>query len=340
MSIEIRYTSKNQKRYKVRVDYKGKRFASKTFVKHNDAVLYERNALSELQKTGHIKDHSAQAIMTLSEALNKYRDEVSINKKSYVSECSRVKIFKQQDFANKSLIQVSSRDIAQFIKDRTKLGNTPSTIQKYVALLQHLFNIARKEWGMESLENPCFNVTKPKTNNARERRLEHGEEDLLLDALKDSQNIYIEYLAIIAIETAMRKGEILNLKWRDINLQERTVFLAITKNGSSRTVPLSSRAIKAFKDIEDMNATDGYDTSAKSCVFHTTSNAILLAFRRATKKANLENLHFHDLRHEATSRLSKTFNVLELARITGHKDTKMLMRYYHADAAEMATRLQ
>jgi len=337
MAIDKYKTKAGKTRYQVRIYYKNKRFSSKSFIKKSDAVLYERNALAELQKTGHIVDHSAQAIMTFSDALDKYLLEFSAKKKSEVSEESRVKVLKQYDFTAKSLIQVRSSDIASFVRDRESAGNKPSTIQKYIALVQHMYNVARKEWGMESLENPCLLVTKPKVNNARERRLEHGEEDILLQALKASQNIYIEYVAIIAIETAMRKGEILNIRWRDINLIKRTVLLPVTKNGSKRTVPLSSRAIQAFNDIKVINKVVAINSNKK--VINTTSNALILAWRRATTKAGLEDLRFHDLRHEATSRLANVFSVLELAKITGHKDTKMLMRYYHADAEAMAKKL-
>ena len=331
MSIEIRYTSKNQKRYKVRVDYKGKRVSTKTFVKRTDAVLYERNALSELQKTGYIVDHSAQALMTFHDALEKYKNEISVHKKGHVQEASRIRILQAHKLSGTTLIKIRSSDIASFIKDRQSIGNKPSTIQKYIAVIQHLFNIARKEWGMESLENPCFNVTKPKINNARDRKLEPGEEAILLQALRHSGNSCIESMAIIAIETAMRKSEILNLRWEHLNLQKRTAFLPITKNGSSRTVPLSSRAIDVFKMIP---------RSISGKVFLTTHDATRTAFIKAVKGAGLVNLHFHDLRHEATSRLANVFSVLELAKVTGHKDTKMLMRYYHPDAEALASKLR
>ena len=328
MSIEIRYTSKNKKRYKVRIEYKGKRVSSKTFIKRSDAILYERNALAELQKTGHIVDHSAQAVMTFSDALEKYKNEISINKKGYRQESYRIKALQEHKLAALTLINVRSKDIASFVKERERKGNSASTINKFIAIIEHLFNVARREWDMEGLNNPVANVTKPKVKNERTRRLVDNEESDLLTTCAQYKNIYLIPCIQFAIETAMRQGEILSIKLENIDYERRIVLLPNTKNGDSRIVPLSKKAISILKSLPQ-----------NSVIFNTTSRAIYALFKQACVAAKIKNLTFHDLRHEATSRLATKFQVHELAKITGHKDTRMLLRYYHPTAEDLVSKL-
>jgi integrase len=134
----------------------------------------------------------------------------------------------------------------------------------------------------------------------------------------------------LAIETAMRRGELLSLRWEYVDLQERTVFLPMTKNGCSRHVPLSSAAVQILERLP--RAISGE-------VFPLTPNAVKQAFNRARADAGLDDLHLHDLRHEGASRLSERLNVLELASLTGHRDLRMLQRYTHPRASELAKKL-
>jgi integrase len=146
-----------------------------------------------------------------------------------------------------------------------------------------------------------------------------------------SRNIWVKPVVELAIETAARRGELLSLRWENIDLKRRTAHLPETKNGDSRTVPLSSRAVAILEALP---------RSIEGKVFPLTVNALKLAFVRACLTAGLENFHFHDLRHEGTSRLAgKLSNVLELSAVTGHKELKMLKRYYHPRAEDLALKL-
>ncbi|MHB8387596.1 MAG: site-specific integrase [Metallibacterium sp.] len=198
--------------------------------------------------------------------------------------------------------------------------------------------------------NPVASVRRPAAVRARDRRLEAGEEARLLEALGDragtvkgakrsggyrvgTRNPWMRPLVLFAIETAMRQGELLALRWENIDLKAQTAHLEDTKNGESRTVPLSSRAVAV---LEALPRSSGMDER----VFPVTAQAVKLAWKRATKRAGLEDLHFHDLRHEATSRLAEKLpNLIELAAVTGHKDLRMLKRYYHPRAADLAKKL-
>ncbi len=150
-------------------------------------------------------------------------------------------------------------------------------------------------------------------------------------SLDKSRNRWIKPLAHLALETAMRQGELLSLRWDNIDLQRRVAYLPETKNGSPRAVPLSSRAIEILQSLP--RSLDGR-------VFPVTANALKLAWAHAVKRAGLDNLRFHDLRHEATSRLAERLpNVIELPAVTGHKDLRMLKRYYHPRAEDLAKKL-
>ena len=130
----------------------------------------------------------------------------------------------------------------------------------------------------------------------------------------------------------MRQGEIVGLQWPDIHLERRTAVVrgaagTVTKNGEVREVPLSAVAIRILSGLERTNTR----------VLPIDQNVLKMRFRRAVKRAGIEDLTFHDLRHIATSRLAKVYvNPLDLKRVTGHKDLKSLDRYYHATAEELA----
>jgi integrase len=129
----------------------------------------------------------------------------------------------------------------------------------------------------------------------------------------------------------MRRGELLSLTWDNVDLKKQIAFLPETKNGETRTVPLSSRAVAVLEALP---------RSIGGKVFPTTPAALKKAFERACAGAGITNLHFHDLRHEATSRMSEKLpNLIELAAVTGHKDLRMLKRYYHPRAEDLARKL-
>ena len=198
-------------------------------------------------------------------------------------------------------------------------------------MISETINIAIKEWGNPLKRNPVQLVRKPPSNRNRNRRLENGEAQSLLAAAAKSKNIWLIPIIEFALETAMRRGEILGLRWTDVDMERRTLHLPITKNGESRTVPLSIRARQALEGLPR-------DITGK--VFPLSRTALRDLWNRACQRANIEDLNFHDLRHEATSRFfEKGLNVIEVASITGHKDPRMLMRYTHLRAEDLAKKL-
>ena len=174
-------------------------------------------------------------------------------------------------------------------------------------------------------------MRRPKENRARDRRLTPQDILLLLDSCRSSANPWLLPVVTLAIETGMRRGELLSLKWADINLNRRTCHLSMTKNGSSRDIPLSSCAIETLRDLP---------RNLSSVLVPVSSVALRGLWRRACGRASIEDLRFHDLRHEATSRFFQMgLNVMEVASITGHKDLRMLQWYTHLRAEDLAKKL-
>ena len=194
--------------------------------------------------------------------------------------------------------------------------------------------MAIKEWSIPIHNNPCKLIKKPKQSKGRERRLSIDEEQRLLNASKASKAPLLHPLIIIALETGMRLGELLSLTWSNVDISKRIAYLPITKNGERRIVPLSSTAINTLNNLPRNIFSNRvfWSWSAKDGVANV--------WRRTCLRANIQDLHFHDLRHEATSRFfEKGLNMIEVASITGHKTLQMLKRYTHLKAEDLAIKL-
>ncbi|MFZ5698749.1 MAG: tyrosine-type recombinase/integrase, partial [Pseudomonadota bacterium] len=262
--------------------------------------------------------------LTLGDALARYRDEITPSKKGAVVERYRIARWLKHPFAQRSLSGLRGMDFAGYRDQRLAEGVSPATVRQELALVSNVYTRCAKEWGLEGLANPVAATALPKTSKGRERWLRPGEEVVLLEAAAKI-DARLPGLIRFALETAMRRGEIAGIQPHDIDLDAKTVTLRDTKNGETRTVPLSSRAVVTLPP-------EG---------FGMTLERISRAFREACDLAGIDGLHFHDLRHEATSRLFELgkLNVIEIAMITGHKDLHMLRRYTHLNARQLADRL-
>jgi len=324
--------------WRARIRKKGFPSQSKTFETKYEAEAWERLIRSEMDRGVFISRTTAEGT-TLLECLERYSNEIVPLKKGWAQDLSRIRVLKKHPLSKSYMSNIRGSDIAAFRDQMLRDQKSPSTVVKYLAIISHLFNIARKEWDMESLANPVELIRKPVVNNARSRRLEKQEEERLLRACRAQGNVWLEPLIILAIETAMRKGELLGLRWNDLDFKDRVAYLRDTKNKTDREVPLSSKAIKTLKDLP---------RSINGAVFCTTSYATRKAFGKVCDNAtNTEgelapiiNLTFHDLRHEAVSRLAELYQAQDLAKITGHKDLKMLLRYYHPRGKDLAKKLE
>lgn len=287
---------------------------------------------------------------TLADALERYQRERTMVKKGAAPERSRVKKLLAHPMAMRSMASIRSSDIAAYRDIRIKEVSAQTVVHE-VNLISNLFNVARKEWGMESLRNPAEVVRKPKLPNGRDRRLVGEEESWLLRSAGES-SILLESIIVIALGTAMRLGELLQLKWSDIDLEKRVAVLTDTKNGEVRRVPLSGAVVRTLRAVpRNLNTNRVFWCwKASDSIQATWRRAITRARKNYSQKCMessqdfddnfLKNFHFHDLRHEATSRLFELgFNPMEVATITGHKTLQMLKRYTHLRAEDLAKRM-
>jgi len=276
--------------------------------------------------------------ITLAKALERYRREISILKRSYASEKFRLEQLARSFLGDKNVDDITSVDIATYRDARlagvnSKTGKllSTSTVRLEMSVLSNVFDICRIEWGY-CKSNPTVNVRKPKVAPARIRRLSAREERLIMRYTNAHPNIELQVIVTLAIESAMRQGEILSLKWENINLRTRIAHLPETKNGTARDVPLSLRARDALLQL---------GVRTKGSVFTYTSAGIKSTWRYMTTALEIEDLHFHDLRHEAISRLAEmgSFDLLEISAISGHKSLTMLKRYTHHQTSKLVRKI-
>ena len=266
----------------------------------------------------------------LGELLEQYEEEVSPLHKSHQVEKYRLKTLKRH-LGDQRVSMLSPALVCKYRDTRLKVVS-PASLKRELVILSSVLNTAIKEWGINLQQNPVSMVSLPKVGRGRDRRLELGEEEKLLSASGELKRIII-----VALETGMRRGEILNIKKRHIDFNRQTLLIPFTKTDTPRTIPLSSRAIEAVR--EQLRGSQNVIPIEETTLFSYTARGLTGAFLRLCRKHGLENLHFHDLRHAATSRFfEKGLNPVEVATITGHKDTRMLMRYTHLRAEELVKR--
>lgn len=282
------------------------------------------------------RDASDAENLTLKHALERYLVDYTANKKGIVAETRRIEVWKRHNLASYSLSKLKGSDFVKHRDARLAEGKSQSTVRLELAIISHLFNMARKEWGFEGLNNPIQDIKMPALAKERNRRLQGDEEKVLLTYCKARDNEWVYPITILAIETAARRGELLKLEWADVDLKNSTALLRDTKNGDDREIPLSSRALKTLNSLAGDN---------EGQVLKTTDNGFRLSWSRMMKQiakvhSNFDDLRFHDLRHEATSRLfEKGLGLMEVASITGHKDLKMLRRYTHLKAVDLVKKM-
>lgn len=310
----------------------GHKPVTNTFINKSDAVMWARQIESEIDR-GIFLDRSEAERTPISQLLERYLKEVTPLKKSALREKSRLDLLNRH-FGFLMATQLQSKQVADFRDFRISQGKAGATVIKELNTLSHVIDVAIKDWGLALLANPVKLVRRPKPARGRNRRLSADEERLLLEACGSCRTRMLHSLVIFALETGMRLGEMLKLEYQDIDFKMRVAKLNETKNGEMRDVPLSSKAIqvllsmpRSIKERRVFWAWRGADS-----IQHT--------WRRAVQGAGLIDFHFHDLRHEATSRLfEQGLNVMEVAAVTGHKTLQMLKRYTHLKAEDLAKKL-
>jgi integrase len=320
---------KRSSSWQAQVRRQGSSPISKSFTTKADALLWARETersidRAELPVT--IKDLQR---ITVADLLARYEAEVTTKKRGADRERYKLRVIRSHPLTSLSLAKLTAVAVSRYRDDRLKVVQG-ATVRRELAILQHCFEVARKEWGTPLPTNPVHGITLPEPSRAREQRLEAEAGQKLHAAIGSVHAWYLRPLMELAIETGMRRGELLSLQWRHVSLGKRTAHLPITKNGHARTVALTPKAIEILKALPQTDAR----------VLPVSGNAVRLAWERLRKRAGLPGLRFHDLRHEAVSRFFEAgLSIPEVALMSGHRDTRMLMRYTHLRPEALAEKL-
>lgn len=307
----------------------------KTFDTNAEAEAWARSVESEMDRGIFVSRVEAERT-TLADALKRYKTEVCSRKAHPAQEYQRVARWLREPLAHRYLANLKGADFAQYRDMRRAAGRAENTIRLELALVSHLFEIARKEWGMESLLNPLKNIRKPSGSRERDRRLQTGEYDRIASALSASENPCAIQAFDLAIETSLRQGMLVQLQWEWIDLERQVVAIPASfrrhgNKGVPPVLPLSKRAVEVLKSLP---------VRSSGPVLPTTANALRCVWKRALKDLGIKDLRWHDLRHEAASRLfEKGLHPLEVASITGHKSLTMLRRYTHLQPEALVAKL-
>jgi integrase len=311
----------------------GHRTITKTFNNKRDAESWARGVEADMDRGAFIPSTIAQRT-TVRKALERYQEEVFPRlARSGNDEKARLRRL-INDMGELSLSALEAAHVAKYRDRRLKDGAAPQTVKHEIGLLGRVLKHCVMDWGIPLTRGIVTSqVRKPSLPPGRDRRLVDDEESRLLDAAKTSKSKEIEAIIVIALETAARRGEITAMTWEHINLVRCTWHIPHTKNGVPRTVPLSPRAVEFLQRIPQR--IDGRVWALKA------SHSITQAFDRICKRAKIEGLNFHDLRHEATTRFfEQGFEIMEVASITGHKTLTMLQRYTHLRAENLAAKMR
>jgi integrase len=269
---------------------------------------------------------------TLLDAMERYEKEVTPKKRGARWEIIRFNVWRKLPIVSFHLQDVTTPVLAKW-RDTRLTEVSAATVNREMNLWSALFECARREWQWVQT-NPIHDVRRPPQPRHRERLFSEDEVNKIClglgydgtEVVTKSQIIACAFL--FSLETAMRREEITGLEWKKVNLEKRILTIPLTKNGDPRNVPLSTRAIELLKSL-----------SHHPRPFDVDKDVLSTLFRRACKDCNIENAHFHDARATALTRLAGILNMLELARMVGHRDIRSLQIYYREKAEDLAMKL-
>lgn len=316
--------------WRAQVRTKGQEGSSRTFDTKAEAQVWARSIENAMDR-GIFIDNSEAQRTTLLEAIERYEKETIARKGYPQQELQRTKHWKTQPLAKRFLATLRGVDFAKYRDMRMDSGRAAATVRQELQVVSHLFETARKEWGMEGLLNPLKNIRKPSASNERDRRLEPGEFDRISAELGRRGNPYALPAFELAIETSLRQAMLFSLRWEWVDLNARKVCIPMSfrrkaNKGVPGELPLSSRAVAILRAMP--RAINGQ-------VLDTTTNAVIMVWKKSLKELEITGLRWHDLRREAASRyFEKGLHPIQVAAITGHRSLNMLLRRYTQLKAE------
>ena len=302
------YIRKRLGKWQCVVRMKGHPTTTKTFLMKKDAQLWGKN--SELKFFREDNDIQKNHYPLFKECLERYRDEIVIHKRSRVMETKLIGYLLKESFINYKLNFVDNRVMARY-RDRALKTLKSSSVRRRLAIISHMFTIAKREWGYK-IENPILYIRKPKNPEPRNRRFTDVELNLLLRGNRTSE--LMRTIVELALETGMRQAELLSIHTEHI--QGNTLFIPVAKT-KPRTIPLTSRAREILKHA--------------SLPFNISADRLGKRWRKLCKHYGIKDAHFHDLRKQSLTNfmLKKKLSVAETMMIAGHSDPRMLLRTYN-----------
>lgn len=270
----------------------------------------------------------------LLDLITRYLSEVTPTKKGAASEASRLRALYRSSLGLIPLNELSARHLNDYIAKRL-MAVSPSTVNRDLNCLSHVLNTSRKNWGI-AVANVVAEIQRPRSNKPRTRRLIDDEESRLMTAAAAARNPWLQFIVRVAIETAMRRGEILALEWRDVDFNAHLIHVRDSKTELPRSVPLTKAATTALTEWRKISK------GQTGPVFGITANALKLSYQRAVRRSGIEGLTFHDLRHEATSRFFELhgLDIHEVMSATGHTSATMTERYTHLSARKISAKMR
>ena len=319
-------------KWQARVRRQGYAAITKSFITMQDAEKWARSIEVDLDKNTYTNTNLAEKT-TFKEIIERYMREVTPSMRSEELDLIKLSALSRKPISQLNMLALTPSKVAEYRDERLKKVSA-GTVIRDLCYFSSIINHARREWGI-NISNPVALVKKPASPKGRSRVLSLDERMRLMRILeaapKNHFTIWMPYIVEFALETAMRQGEITELRWENIDLSKQVAFLPLTKNGDSRYVPLSTAAIKILNALP---------RSIEGRVFPVNKSTVSVRFTRMARKAKLIDCRFHDLRHTAiTNMAEKLPNVLELSAVTGHKTLLMLKRYTHFKAEDLAKKL-
>ncbi len=299
----------------------GWRSFTKTFKTKKDALAWGHSLGNQLRSIPLAQNNIKN--LKLKDLLFRYGKEISCNHKGSKIELYKLNMLSRFWIGNIPVANLTKHHFNQFKDDRLKAVKS-GTVKADLMLIKRVIKTAILLWDYGIPSNPMDGVVIPPSHKPRVRRVTDTELSNMLKCAQLQKNKYICSIIEFAIETGMRRSELLKLQWKDV--QNGIAFLYNTKNGEDRKVPLTAHAQAVLNRInKDSNF-----------VFPVTPESLKSAWRRVKIKANINNIRFHDLRHEAVSRFFEmNLSVPEVALISGHKDIRQLFRYTHLKAENL-----
>ena len=322
---------KRNGRYQAQVRRQGYSGVSRTFSSRDAAKKWIKATETDMERG----EFRPKVDMTVGELIKRFERDVAPKHKASRSTIVRCRNLRRH-IGSVPMTKLTPADLASYRDKRLQLVK-PNTLKHELGVLSSVINTAIIDWGIPIPSNPVQLVRLPKYDDRRSRRLERGEEEKLLE----SADPMFRRLIIVAIETAMRKGEIFRIRQSHIDYRRQTLFIPTTKTDKPRTIALSTRAVKALKDqIRSTGQGNVVELVHDPLVFKFGVGLYRYRVDKIRKATGMLDWRFHDLRHEATSRLfEKGLNMMEVASITGHEDLKMLKRYTHIKPESLVARL-